>query len=546
MRIKAAQRNILTLRFRLSSIAAMLLGIKRQSATLAGLLVVCLGACTWPSRPVDPTVSKVKAATMQPAAIIEANVAATASATTTSEINDLWRKIGIELRMAASPAHRASDPLELFGNSGAMISRASERARPFLNHIYHEVEKRQLPLEIALIPIIESAYNPAATSPAGAAGIWQFMPATAHRFGLHQSRWYDGRRDLIASTAAALDYFEALRDRFMGDWELVFAAYNCGERTVERAIERNARLGLATDFHALELPRATRDYVPRLLALVEIIAHPQAHAVELAAIPSADYFEIVDVGGVLDLNRVIAWSAMSGAEFDHLNAAFRKRYSVTGAPTLVLVPSDRSGAVKAALEAMPDSDRRMPREHIVSAGETLSHIASATGVPVNVIKQANQLRSNRLAIGQKLVVPDPGKIHALADRHRHDSMLANAPYVVQDGDNLWDLARRYDTTVARIANVNNIRQGATLRLGQKLKIPADSVPQVRVQSAPSVPAVGQHYEVRNGDSLWTISRRFKVSIAELKRWNDLDGRYLQPGQRLVVGHPQGADGNQDI
>ena len=524
----------------------MLLGIKRQSATLAGLLVVCLGACTWPSRPADSTVAKVKATTMQPAVIIEAPVAATASATTASEVNDLWRKIGIELRMAASPAHRVTDPLELFGNSGAVISRASERARPFLNHIYREVEKRQLPFEIALIPIIESAYNPAATSPAGAAGIWQFMPATAHRFGLHQSRWYDGRRDLIASTAAALDYFEALRDRFMGDWELVFAAYNCGERTVERAIERNARLGLATDFHALELPRATRDYVPQLLALIEIIAHPQAHAVELAPIPSADYFEIIDVGGALDLNRVIAWSGMSGAEFDHLNAAFRKRYSVTGAPTLVLVPSDRSGAVKAALEAIPDSDRRMPREHIVSAGETLSHIASATGVPVNVIKQANQLRSNRLAIGQKLVLPNPGEIHALAERHLQDSKHANAPHVVQDGDNLWDLARRYDSTVARFASVNNISQRATLRLGQKLKIPAGKVPPVSVQGDPPVPAVGQHYEVRNGDSLWTISRRFKVSIAELKRWNDLDGRYLQPGQRLVVGHPQGAEGNQDI
>ncbi|MEQ8496397.1 MAG: transglycosylase SLT domain-containing protein, partial [Gammaproteobacteria bacterium] len=333
---------------------------------------------------------------------------AQARATVTAE-DDLWRSIGFELRMAPGPRHPLREPLSYFHNSRRFINQAAARARPFLYHIYQEVTRRQLPYEILLLPIVESAYNPAATSPGGAAGIWQFMPATARRYGLHVSRWYDGRRDVVASTTAALDYLEALRDRFMGDWQLVFAAYNCGERTVERAIERNQRLGRRTDFWSLDLPRATRDYVPKLMALVEIIAHPAAHGVELAQIPAAPYFDMVDVGPALDLNRVIDWSGMVGEAFDHLNAAFRKRYTVAGSPTIVLVPRARAANVTQALASLPQSARSASREHVVAAGETLSHIAARTGVSIETIKRANGLGSTRLAVGQVLRVPGPGE-----------------------------------------------------------------------------------------------------------------------------------------
>jgi membrane-bound lytic murein transglycosylase D len=328
----------------------------------------------------------------------------------------------------------------------------------------------------------------------------------------------------------------------MGDWRLVFAAYNCGERTVERAIERNQRLGRRTDFWSLDLPRGTREYVPRLMALVEIVAHPAAYGIELPRIPAEPYFDIVDVGGALDLNRVVDWSGMDGQAFDLLNAAFRKRFTVDGAPTRVLVPHGRAARVETMLAALPDSERRSGRTHVVARGETLSHIAATTGVSVAALKAANRLQSNRLDVGQELVVPAPATALALtAEETPATPASGTASHVVRNGDNLWDLARHYGTTVASLARLNGLTPRSTLRLGQRLAVPArtDVADSSDSTVAAAAPAAGgtppeRHYEVRKGDSLWTISRRFNITVADLKRWNGLNGGALQPGQRLVV------------
>jgi len=391
---------------------------------------------------------------------------------------DLWQLIGEELDTQRAIPRSIDKPLAHFRNSTRFVNQAAANAGPFLFHIHEALSRRKLPAEILLVPIVESAYNPAATSPGGAAGIWQFIPATGKRFGLHQSRWYDGRRDVVASTAAAIRYFEILRDRFDGDWALVFAAYNAGERTVENAIARNRRLGRPTDFWSLDLPRGTRAFVPKILALAEIVADPAAYGVKLARIPATPHFTSVDVGSGLDLNRVIAWSGMVGAEFAQLNAAFHKRFTVAGAPTTVLVPYGRSAAVEDKLAALPASARQ--------------------DTPPEVLARSDA----------------PASIH-----------------VVAAGDSLWGLARRYGTSVNKLAAANGIAHNATLRLGQRLRMPGSrgTATTVALSAAPT------HYEVRHGDSLWIIARRFNISLADLKRWNGLpEGRSLQPGQRLVV------------
>ena len=457
--------------------------------------------------------------------------------------DDLWRRVGVELTLSAPTARQRQNPLHHFGGSTKLIAAAAENAKPFLAYIVGEIEKRELPLEIALIPVIESTYNPRATSPAGAAGIWQLMPATARRFGIQQSRWYDGRRDLISSTAAALDYFESLRDRFIGDWTLVFAAYNCGERTVERAMERNRRAGKPLDFYHLDLPLATREYVPRLFALVEIIAHPEAYDLSLPRVANTIAFETVDVGTSLDLNRVIEWSALPEQSFDHLNAAFRKRFTAPGMPTTVLIPSARIADVERGLAALDPGERGAPRAYVVQSGDTLSHISARTGVPVSVIRHANKLPGSRLAIGQELLIPGPAETHAIADKLATVPLSGSIHSVVQ-GDNLWDLARRYRTSVARIANANGINAKSRLRLGQKLKIPAAG--SQATTPTRRTAAVGGTYKVQSGDSLWTISRRFNVSVSQLKAWNGITAKsYLQPGQLLQVNQPQQVS-EQDI
>ncbi len=514
----------------------MLGGEPFRIGIVACLFTVCLLGCALKPTPTPPIAATRQAGLSAPAAAVDdtqdskpAPVAATA--------NDLWHRVIVELRMTPPTPAQIEAAMHHFGRNEDFVSAALTRAEPYLYFIYQEIERRRLPFEIALLPIIESGYTPRATSPDGAAGIWQLMPSTGHDFGLHQSRWYDGRRDIPASTRVALDYLEDLRDRFFGDWLLAFAAYNCGARTVERAIERNQRAGRPTAFWSLDLPGETEDYVPRLLALVEILSDPEAHAIKIARVNETPYFEPVDVGGGLDLNLVIEWSGMSAPEFEALNPGFRTRFSIAGAPTIVLVRKGLAMPLAHALAGLSDTERRAPRTHTVVAGETLSHIAADTGVTVAAIKRANGMRTSRIRSGRKLLIPSPGSIEDAAGAFETD--LANAAvHVIVRGDTLWDIARVYGTTPDAIAAANGMTSAKILRPGRELRLPGGL--------AEATGGTPLQYEVKEGDSLWTISRRFNVSVADLRKWNRLSGkRYLQPGQKLVVYQSAG-DQQQEI
>ena len=216
--------------------------------------------------------------------------------------HDLWARIRSGFRLP-SPDNPAVDAeVDWFVRNQGFIERTINRAQPYLYHIVEQVEARDVPSEIALLPVVESAFQPFAYSPARAAGIWQFIPETGRRFGLRQSWWYDGRRDVIASTRAALDYLTALQEQFGGDWLLAIAAYNCGEGNVARAIQENQRRGLPTDFWSLPLPDETRSYVPRLLAFSRVVSDPGAYGLQLASIPNAPYITRVSIDGPIDLN----------------------------------------------------------------------------------------------------------------------------------------------------------------------------------------------------------------------------------------------------
>lgn len=543
----AVQRESLTLNTALPSIPVMSGSEIIRGGIVACLLATCLLGCASQSssKRLDPAPGSLETrgqlGPQSASALDSGGGQRKTPAGLADHTVDLWHRIIVELRMTPSKHQHIEAAVADLRRNDDFVSAATKRAGPYLYFIYQEIEKRRLPFEIALVPIIESGYAPRATSPDGAAGIWQLMAATGHRFGLHQSRWFDGRRDIVASTHAALDYLEELRDRFYGDWLLAFAAYNSGERTVERAIERNQRMGRPTDFWSLELPRETELYVPKLLALIEVLSHPEAHGVTIAEIRHAPYFDSVDVNGALDLNRVIEWSGMSAKEFEALNSGFRTRYSVNGAPTRVLVRKGKTEAVAVALAALSDDDRMAPRTYTVESDETLSHIAAKTGATVAALKRANGMRTNRIHAGQNILIPVPGSI--TDGEGTFDSEVANtAVYVIVRGDTLWDLARLYGTTSDALAAANDMHPDQTLRPGRELRLPGGIV-----NEPPGTLVL--HYEVKKGDSLWTISRRFKVTVAELKQWNGLSGkRYLKPGQRLVVYQPAlaPADSHQDI
>lgn len=516
--------------------------------------MVVLSACTRPSflaspEPGDelPAAVESRAETV-PAVAEDATVAlaerAQAPAPVVKEATeaiDLWRQIGQELTLQAPPRHRGGDPVKLLRYSRRHFTAVTAHSAPYLQHIYQELKRRKLPAEIALIPVLESGYNNAARSAGGTAGLWQFTAGTGRRYGLSQSAAFDGRHEVLAATDAALDYLESLGKRFDGDWLLAFAAYNCGERNVEQAVARNRRRGRPTDFWSLELPSVTRHYIPRLLALAEVVRNPAAHQVQLARIPGRPYFEPVRITSAVGLRHLARHSGLAADEFERLNAGYRQHTTIGGRANDVLVAFGHGATVAAQLASLPKAVHAGAGRYVVRAGDTLSHIAARHGVTVSALERANRLVSHRLRIGQSLDLPGSARVRATGTAPAARSN--GGEHVVAHGDSLWTVARRNGTSAHALAAANGLALDSTLRIGQRLRLPEPAAARTEVTAAvPEGHGAVTHYRVQRGDSLWTIARRFKVSIASLKLWNEhvADG-VLKPGERLVVQPPQGDD-----
>lgn len=226
-----------------------------------------------------------------------------------------------------------------YRQSGKQLIKMSAQASPYLYYVVEQVEKRNMPGEIALLPMIESAFEPKATSPKGAAGLWQFIPGTGRHFGLKQDKYYDGRRDITASTQAALDYLEFLHAKFNKNWILALAAYNAGEGTVQQAINRNKRAGKPISFWSLNLPKETKDYVPKLLALAEVVGHPEKHAISLPHIENKPYFMPVDPGKAMDFNKVAKLADIQVKEIQRLNPGYKQSSTHPKGPQQLILPT---------------------------------------------------------------------------------------------------------------------------------------------------------------------------------------------------------------
>lgn len=345
---------------------------------------------------------------------------------------DLWDRI--RNGMGLPQPERAET--EWFFLSQVYFDQIADRARPYLHHIVEEIERREMPLEIALLPIIESAYRPTAYSPTGAAGIWQIVPGTGKRFGLKQNSWYDGRRDILASTQAALDYLRILHKRFEGDWLLALAAYNCGEGAVENAIERNRRAGLSIDFWSLDLPRETQEYVPKLLAISSIIADPSEHNLVLDPIPNRPYLQEVPIGGEqISLERVAALANMSIADLRSLNPGLMGPTTDPSGSYKLVIPISKAKGLQQRLAAMAMGQRKegslrktAPRAHspkkLGSAGRDLDRRSLKTrakeGVKLDALRSPNKpgKLASREAKRNGSSARKPAKISAAQARKR--------------------------------------------------------------------------------------------------------------------------------
>lgn len=361
------------------------------------------------AQPIDPP---RRAAAPRPNAAAPAGAPAAAPRTATAKAasiapRDVWQRVRSGLRMAPLDSALVGDWENYYASRPDYFARMIENSSHFLYHIVGEVEKRSMPLEIALLPMIESAYNPVAYSSAHASGIWQFIPSTGKNYGLKQNWWYDGRRDVIAATGAALDYLQALYGMF-NDWELALASYNWGEGAVQRAIDRNQAKGLPADYRSLEnMPAETRNYLPKLTAVKNIIAHPERYGITLAPVANEPYFEVVTVTRHIDVKLAAQFADMSLEEFKFLNPAHNKPVINANSAETIVLPKHKLAGFMAAMSQHQDKPLVSRKTHTVQAGELPHTIAEKYGISVAELNELNGVGPRRrITTGQTLIVPN--------------------------------------------------------------------------------------------------------------------------------------------
>jgi membrane-bound lytic murein transglycosylase D len=457
--------------------------------------------------------------------------------------NDLLEKLRDGFSLSPVMNRRVQAELNWFIRNPDYINRVFNRAQRYLPHIVTELEARNLPLEIALLPIVESAFDPFAYSHGRAAGLWQMIPGTARRFGVRQNWWYDGRRDVIDSTKAALDYLEYLYKLQDGDWLNAIASYNTGEGNVLKAKRRNASLSKPTDFWSLRLSRETSAYVPRLLSLVEIIRDPGKFGLMLPEIVDEPQFELIDIESQIDLALA---AELAGIDLDTLSAwnAGNNRWATDPAgPHRLILPIDAAEMFETAIQTVPVGERIRWKRHKVQNGEAISQIAEQYNVTVSTLRSANDLSSNLIRAGAYLMIPVATKPlseysrSADARRNRKQNTVRDGiriEHIVAAGESFWSISRKYGVDMNRLAAWNGTAPRDTLSIGQKLVVwTTNSVPD-KVTSGNNLTRK-LNYTVRRGDSLYLIARRFRITIDQLVRWNNIDkNKILRPGQRLIM------------
>ncbi|MBT8141822.1 MAG: LysM peptidoglycan-binding domain-containing protein [Gammaproteobacteria bacterium] len=440
---------------------------------------------------------------------------------------------------------RINSQYNWFKKNPQYMQRVWKRAAPYLYHIVRELEKRDMPMELALLPIVESAYDPFAYSHGRAAGLWQIIPGTGKYLGVQQDWWYDGRRDVLDSTRAALDYLESLHKQFKGDWLLAIAAYNSGGGNVRKGIRRNTRKQRPTDFWSLPLPKETKAYVPKLLALKKLFLENSTQNM-LPSIPNSAHFTSIDISSQIDLATA---SELAGIDLDtlyKLNPGFNHWASAPHGPHRLLIPVSRADAFQTQLAELPAEQRIKLQRYQVKPGDTLSVLARRNKTSIVAIQQANSLQGHNLRAGQHLLIPQASasqaKYSKTQDARRQRIQSTNRKgtrinYVVKPGDSFWKISNHFNVQQRKLAQWNGMAPGDTLKIGQKLvvwskdrSLQIDSAPVNGVQTQRKI-----HYKVRRGDTLSGIAAKFKVRTSQLQAWNRTRlGKYLQPGQTLKI------------
>ncbi len=550
---------------------------------LAAALALSLAACAtlpqdqaWPApvqapsaNPVTPAAVPRTVADSQAAATTQSTPAATVATSsaiaappaapqtlvglTPTQYPDLFDRMRAGFALDDFEDRAVDNQLHWYATNPAYLERVFGRAELYLYQITQEVEARGMPSEIALLPVVESAFEPFAFSHSNAAGLWQFIADTGRRYGLRQTWWYDGRRDVLESTRAALDYLQFMHDEFNGDWLLAVAGYNCGEHCVARAVKATQAAGLPVNFWNVRsrLPSETRAYVPKLLAMKRLMANPEDFGIEFSPIANEPYFTRVDTRGQIDLRLAADLAGISQAELSELNPAFHRWATPPDGPHQLLLPIDAADSFRQNLTQLTPDEQMRVVHYSVKAQDTVDSIARQFRTHPHVVRELNDLGNAPLVVGYDLRVPSgmtdlPEKVARAAARvdRRGGTLVARRGsrrpniHVVRRGDTLWALARRNKMDVGTLMHLNGMRPGERLHAGEHLVVSAGQAGAKRgsgARASRNAGRAGRRYTVRRGDTLFSIARRNGVTVADLVSWNGLGGQTLvRAGQKLAL------------
>ena len=464
-----------------------------------------------------------------------------------SDNSDLWRVIADRQEIIVENNPRIQSHIDWISQRPDYLASISKRAEPFLYLVVSELEKEEVPIEIALLPIVESDYYPFSYSHGTATGIWQFIPSTGRMYGLDEDWWHEDRRDVLASTKAAVRYLKDLNRMFDGDWLLSIAAYNAGPGRVQRAIDKNRNQGKRTDYWSLDLPKETEKYVPKLLALGKVLKNPERFNQKLIKIENKPYLEPINLESQFDLALIAQWTNLSIDEIYSFNPGLKRWATPEALPYTILLPVDVVGDFKEILTNQKNRPKVSWTRYKVKEGDSLSVIAQNFNTTINQIQSVNNINGSLIRANSYLIVPlarESEAYYSLSDVQREKSRL-NATknsdkliYKVVSGDSLWKISRNFDVTVNDLVRWNKIVPTAPLSIGKELVILIDAKEKTELAKITNTGIDINRkivYTVRSGDNLSLIAQKYKVKVSQIRDWNDLNETdILQPGDKLTI------------
>ena len=464
-----------------------------------------------------------------------------------SNNSDLWRVIADRQEIIVDNNPRIQSHIDWISQRPDYLASISKRAEPFLYLVVSEVEKEEVPIEIALLPIVESDYYPFSYSHGTATGIWQFIPSTGRMYGLDEDWWHEDRRDVLASTKAAVRYLKDLNRMFDGDWLLSIAAYNAGPGRVQRAIDKNRNQGKRSDYWSLDLPKETEKYVPKLLALGKVLKNPERFNQKLIKIENKPYLEPINLESQFDLALIAQWTNLSIDEIYSFNPGLKRWATPEALPYTILLPVDVVGDFKEILTNQKNRPKVSWTRYKVKEGDSLSIIAQSFNTTINQIQSVNNINGSLIRANSYLIVPlarESEAYYSLSDVQREKSRL-NATknsdkliYKVVSGDSLWKISRNFDVTVNDLVRWNKIVPTAPLSIGKELVILIDAKEKTDLAKITNTGIDINRkivYTVRSGDNLSLIAQKYKVKVSQIRDWNDLNETdILQPGDKLTI------------